>query len=197
MSYSCPNSTCSLLFLSLEQVIAHLSDDSLSCGLLIENQGQNFDEELIDIDSNSEGSWEEVPVGVFFSFVVNFHLVEVSPDEFPFSPFEDIVSEQDGNVSYNFSPPAPLPPKRYIKDFLPSDSIIRQKEYHPNRAFFKLGGENLLQRMDQDQHSEHRKTNVHYPFADRTEWELAQWLNSTSLTQQQIDNFLRLDYVSQ
>ena len=50
--------------------------------------------------------------------------------------------------------------------------------------------------MDQDLLSEHRKTNAHYPFADRTEWELAQWLNLTSLTQQQIDSFLRLDYVS-
>ena len=59
-----------------------------------------------------------------------------------------------------------------------------------------MGGENLLQRMYRDPLSEHRKTNVHYPFANCTEWELAQWLNSTSLTQQQIDSFLHLDYVS-
>jgi hypothetical protein len=126
-----------------------------------------------------------------------FHAIKISLGEFPFSPFEDIASEQDKNVPYNFTPPAPLPPKQYVNDLLPSsDGVIRHKEYHPNRAQFKLGGENLLQRMDQDSLSEHRKTNVHYPFADRTEWELAQWLNSTSLTQQQIDGFLRLDYVS-
>jgi hypothetical protein len=199
MSFLCPNSTCGLLFLSFEQVIAHLCDDSVSCGSLLANQGQNLDEELAgDIDSNSEGSWEEVPVGQLFLFLVDFCVVKVSPDELPFSPFEDIASEQsDENVLYNFTPPAPLPPKQYISDFLPSsDSITRHKEYHPNRAQFRLGGENLLQRMDQDLLSEHRKTNVHYPFANRTEWELAQWLNSTSLTQQQIDSFLRLDYVS-
>jgi hypothetical protein len=201
MFFSCPNSTCSLLFPSFEQVIAHLSDVSVSCGSLLVNQGQNLDEDFIDIDSDSaesEGSWEleEVPVGSFFFFLVDFHVKSL-PDEFPFSPFEDIASEQDDNNLYNFTPPAPLPPKQYINDFLASsDDITRHKEYHPNRAQFRSGGENLLQRMEQDPLSEHRKTNVHYPFANRTEWELAQWLNSTSLTQQQIDSFLRLDYVS-
>lgn len=126
-----------------------------------------------------------------------FHAIKISSGEFPFSPFEDIASEQDKNVPYNFTPPAPLPPKQYVNDLLPfSDGVIRHKEYHSNRAQFKLGGENLLQCMDQDSLSEHRKTNVHYPFADRTKWELAQWLNLTSLTQQQIDGFLCLDYVS-
>jgi hypothetical protein len=200
MSFLCPNSTCSLLFFSIEQVISHLSDNSVSCGSLLANQGQNLDDdlELIDIDSNSEGSWEEVPVGPLFLFLVDFHVANVSPDEYPFSPFaENIASDQDVNVLYNFTPPAPLPPKQYINDFLPSsDGITRHKEYHPNRAQFKLGGENLLQHMDRDPLSKHRKTNVHYPFADRTEWELAQWLNTTSLTQQQINSFLRLDYVS-
>lgn len=181
-------------FSSFEQVIAHLSDNSVACGSFLANS----DDELIDVDDNSEGSWEEVPAGLFFLFLVDFHVFKLSPDEFPFSPFEDIACEQDENAPYNFTPPAPLPPKQYINDFLPSsDGITRYREYHPNRAHFRLGGENLLQRMDQDLLSEHRKTNVHYPFANRTEWELAQWLNSTSLTQQQIDSFLRLDYVSQ
>jgi hypothetical protein len=178
----------------------HLSDDSLTCGSLLANQleGENLlDDELpvIDIDGDSEGSWEEVPAGLFFFFscLVDFHAIKVSPDEFQFNPFE----EQVDNISYNFTPPAPLPPKQYVNEFLPSlDGITRHKEYHPNRAHFSSGGENLLQRMDQDLLSKHRETNVHYPFADRTEWELAQWLNSTSLTQQQIDSFLRLDYVS-
>ena len=58
MPFSCPNSTCSLLFSSFEQVVVHLSDDLLSCGFLLANQleAQNFDEELIDNDSDSEGS---------------------------------------------------------------------------------------------------------------------------------------------
>ena len=187
-------------FLSFEQVITHLSDESVSCGSLLSNhwQGNDLGEELdIAGESNSEGSWEEISVGPFILFLIDFCVVKVSPDGFPFSPFEDIASEQDENVLYNFTPPPPLPPKQYINDYLPSsDSITRHKEYHPNRAKFRQGGENLLQRMDQDLLSEHRKTNVHYPFADCTEWELAQWLNSTSLTQQQIGSFLRLDYVS-
>ena len=67
MSFSCPNSACRLLFLSPEQVFAHLSDNSLPCGSLQANKGQNLDEELTDIDGDSEGSWEEVPAGVSFS----------------------------------------------------------------------------------------------------------------------------------
>ena len=65
MSFSCPNSTCGLLFPSFEQVIAHLSDVSVSCGSFLVNQHQNLDEDFIDIDSDSEGSWEEVSVGLF------------------------------------------------------------------------------------------------------------------------------------
>ena len=170
----------------------HLSDITLSCGSLLAMP-------VIDIDGSSEGSWEEVPAGLFlfFSCLVDYHAIKFFLDEFPFSPFEDIASEQVDNVLYNFTPPAPLPPKQYVNEFLPSsDGITRHKEYHSNRAHFSSGGENFLQLMDRDLLSEHRKTNVHYPFADRTEWELAQWLNSTSLTQQQIDSFLRLDYVS-
>ena len=76
--------------------------------------------------NTTEGSWEEVPASLFFfSCLVDFHAIKVVPDKFPFSPFEDIASEQDKNILYNFTPPAPLPPKQYVNDFFPSsDSII-------------------------------------------------------------------------
>ena len=179
MSFLCPNSTCNLLFQTFEQVIAHLSDESVSYGSLLANQGHDLDEELdLDIESNSEGSLEEVPVGLFFLFLIDFCVVKVSPDEFQFDRFEEIASKQDENVLYNFTPPAPLLPKKYTNDYPPSsDSIMQYKKHHPNRAQFRMGGENLLQHMDQDLLSKHRKTNVHYPFADHTEWEFAQGLN--------------------
>ncbi|KAG6906603.1 hypothetical protein DXG01_012984 [Tephrocybe rancida] len=73
------------------------------------------------------------------------------------------------------------------------------KVYHPNRAgSLPTQGLNLLQALEKDKYAHHRNNgNPHYPFASQTEWELVQWMNDASLTQQQIDAFLRLSYVKQ
>ena len=44
---------------------------------------------VIDIDGSYEGSWEEVPAGLFlfFSCLVDYHTIKFFPDEYPFSPF--------------------------------------------------------------------------------------------------------------
>jgi len=71
-----------------------------------------------------------------------------------------------------------------------------RKQYHPNRSASRHGGENLLQQMDNDKYAEVReKFDIHYPFASRSEWQLVQWLTSSSLPQSEINTFLRLDYV--
>ena len=69
------------------------------------------------------------------------------------------------------------------------------KVYHPNRACSKTGGQNLLQAIHDDRFADHRKENPYYPFADKAEWELVKWMTDASLTQQQIDTFLKLSYV--
>lgn len=71
-----------------------------------------------------------------------------------------------------------------------------QKQYHPNRSASRHSGENLLRRMDNDKYAEvQEKFDIHYLFASRSEWQLAQWLTSSSLHQSEIITFLRLDYV--
>jgi len=81
---------------------------------------------------------------------------------------------------------------------LTQDTELFFKRYHPNRAMSSPGGENLLQSVNNDQFAQHRTGvdgNAYYPFATRDEWELVQWMTDASLTQQQIDVFLRLAYV--
>jgi len=70
--------------------------------------------------------------------------------------------------------------------------------YHPSSPRPYPGGQNLLQRIDaNDIYANHRKeSTVHYPFASRAEWQLANWLAGASLSQAEINSFLKLDYVS-
>jgi len=71
-----------------------------------------------------------------------------------------------------------------------------RKEYHPHSSESHLGGRNLLQSIDEtDNYREERAKNIHYPFASRSEWQLANWLAGASLSQSDITSFLRLNYV--
>lgn len=71
------------------------------------------------------------------------------------------------------------------------------KYEHPVLPTRIPGGENLLQRIRHDQYADCRTDNIHYPFRSRGEWQLAQWLTNSSLTQAQIDSFLKLEEVKQ
>ncbi|KAI6022479.1 hypothetical protein BKA83DRAFT_4054337, partial [Pisolithus microcarpus] len=65
--------------------------------------------------------------------------------------------------------------------------------YHPNQGKCLKGGLNHLQRMDQDKFAHIRDSeNVYYPFASKSEWELANWLASGALSQKEIDAYLHL-----
>lgn len=67
---------------------------------------------------------------------------------------------------------------------------------HPRLLSKTPGGENLLQRIDHDKYAPERLNNIHYPFQSRGDWQLGQWLTNSSLTQAQIDSFLKLAAVS-
>lgn len=54
---------------------------------------------------------------------------------------------------------------------------------------------NTLERMDADEHSSKRMGNTFFPFASKEEWDLAKFLSET-LTQTEIDRFLKLRWVS-
>ncbi|KAI5985158.1 hypothetical protein EDD15DRAFT_2140176, partial [Pisolithus albus] len=65
--------------------------------------------------------------------------------------------------------------------------------YHPNKGHSQPGGLNHLQQMDHDEYAHIRDTdNIYYPFASKSEWELASWLSSGALSQKEIDHYLRL-----
>lgn len=85
-----------------------------------------------------------------------------------------------------------MPPNSVLNE---SENNLFFKVYHPNRACRAAGGKNLLQSINDDQFAAIRQDNPHYPFANKDEWELVKWLTDASLTQQQIDAFLRLGYV--
>ena len=53
------------------------------------------------------------------------------------------------------------------------------------------GGMNLLEHMEHDQYASIRNTeNFYYPFASKSEWELANWLSGGALSQNDINAYL-------
>lgn len=70
------------------------------------------------------------------------------------------------------------------------------KLYHANQSIGVAGGKNVLQKIEDDKLVEERKENVFYPCTDETEWELAEFLSRSSLSQAEISEFLKLRYVS-
>src|ERR1700720_2417385 len=61
-------------------------------------------------------------------------------------------------------------------------------QYHPSCSQSELGGQNLLQTIDElDPHAtDLANSNVHYPFAGHADWQLAHWLASAPLPQSSI-----------
>ena len=57
-------------------------------------------------------------------------------------------------------------------------------------------GPTFMDTFGSDQFSEFRKSNLYYPFASRSEWELALWLLRSGLSMRAIDAFLSLPIVS-
>ena len=57
-------------------------------------------------------------------------------------------------------------------------------------------GKSLLQEIDQtDPLAVYCADNVYYPFADDVDWEIAKWMMDSSLSNSQINSFLKLKYV--
>ncbi|KAI6039085.1 hypothetical protein EDC04DRAFT_2568878 [Pisolithus marmoratus] len=109
-------------------------------------------------------------------------------------PFED----EEGNVQTTFpaeidddhiNRPGPVPSAPVV-----STITHRQRVYHPNPPVSRPGGLNLLQRMEMDQYAPIRNSeNIYFPFASRSEWELADWLSRGALSHKEIDTYLRLE----
>ena len=70
-------------------------------------------------------------------------------------------------------------------------------EEYPGAA--KIFGKSLNiceQRLEADEYSENRKIARWYPFSNEADWKTAEWLNSAPLSMNDIDAFLKLDFVS-
>ncbi|KAF8546295.1 hypothetical protein OG21DRAFT_1427394, partial [Imleria badia] len=71
----------------------------------------------------------------------------------------------------------------------------RIRGYHPTTGTSHPGGINNLELMDQDRYLNIcNMENLYYPFMSSSEWELANWLTSGTLSQKDIDWYLRLPY---
>lgn len=81
----------------------------------------------------------------------------------------------------------------HLPPSIPDDGLLTEK--HPNQPFGFSGGLNLLQKMETDQYSNERITNIYYPFRSKEEWHLAKFLAESRLPQAQINQFLKLDEV--
>ncbi|KAF8952213.1 hypothetical protein BDZ97DRAFT_1909427 [Flammula alnicola] len=63
----------------------------------------------------------------------------------------------------------------------------------PSQAFGL--GSTFMDRFDQDQHSGERKSQLYYPFASKSEWELASFLLRSNLSMASLDKLLKLKLI--
>ncbi|KAH8987547.1 hypothetical protein EDB86DRAFT_3065710 [Lactarius hatsudake] len=69
------------------------------------------------------------------------------------------------------------------------------QQYHPRSLFIYGQKPNTLERTAGDSFAHRWATNLYYPFQSRKEWGLARFLARSSLSQSEIDEFLKLEWV--
>ncbi|KAJ4494093.1 hypothetical protein C8J55DRAFT_416949 [Lentinula edodes] len=69
--------------------------------------------------------------------------------------------------------------------------------YFPGAGKVVSCGATYLDDFNDDRFSEERKENLYYPFSSRPEWEMASFLLNSSLSMQEIDNYLQLELTKQ
>ncbi|KAG1866444.1 hypothetical protein C8R48DRAFT_600483 [Suillus tomentosus] len=111
-----------------------------------------------------------------------------------FDPLDDVEEPILPHVSYTTVDSACDAPLVSVDPSAgPCPGTIR--EYHPNIPIAKPGGQNHLQRMDDDEHATIcHSENVHYPFASKSEFDLACWLSNGALSQKEINAFIHLEH---
>ena len=162
----------------------------VACSLFTQHTGNPFRGSINDYDEDPDVA-HDGKLAVYFNVVLlNNFPVNNTRRDFINSPFNDDESsptwEQiqfpgDGIDQTNSTQPA----------------SHRVRHYHPNQCKTLPGGANHLQHMDNDEHAHIRNSeNVYYPFASQSEWGLASWLSSGSLSQKEIDQYLHSQRVS-
>ncbi|KAF7985012.1 hypothetical protein HWV62_10006 [Athelia sp. TMB] len=105
----------------------------------------------------------------------------------------------DCTLTLTSSPAPTIPNPTTLNGDIPPSSCLHglSRVDHPRLPTHRPGGQNLLQKMRNDKYAIHRRTNIHYPFRSAEELQLAQWLTYSSITQAQIDSFLKLIHTRQ
>ena len=75
------------------------------------------------------------------------------------------------------------------------DSESNPIEYFPGAAQAFQGSSTFLNKFAADEFSNHRSSNIYYPFAPRGDWQMGSWLLCSGLSMSTINTFLSLDLV--
>lgn len=192
-AFTCPN--CADTFANSDDVIRHLSA-SVICGQrVVQGVAPDFEEHnrfsqdyLDDPETDQEGTCFSLKLRLKFSMYLVY-------GEY-FDPLDDVEEPMMSHVEYTVVDSACDTPLISVDPSAgPRPGTLR--EYHPNIPITKPGGQNHLQRMDDDEYATIRHTeNIYYPFASKSEFDLAGWLSRGALSQKEIDAFLHLEHVS-
>ena len=201
--FRCPNQLCNQVFRNDDEVCSHLSLPNTDCSqwameLFVNMMYRDPNTPVGNGSDDDDGRWL-----CNYLCCCEFNSCIVDPSLVPLYDVADAYADAPANhipVSTPHASSVPEPPPfepPAINEAPPNVSLAGlDKTFHPNLSKYKAGGANLLQQMDQDQYARFREANIHYPFASEMEWKLAKWLTSSGLPQSQINNFIKLDYVS-
>lgn len=108
---------------------------------------------------------------------------------------EDNYELPDGRFPQH-SPRAPVVQHSQAPPFHSIAGLV--KHYHPNRSKWVETGKTFVDEVDENDplsQARQESQNIYYPFASKAEWDLAEWLSSSSLPQSSVNEFLHLDWV--
>ena len=205
-SFHCPNPQCTLAFPSDETICDHLCDSSTDSSrwatLHVDTILQNWN------IGECDGKFDNELDGTLHNIVEVLILTMTADNDPSLAPLheqnEELFLDTWSPPTPSSVPPNPQVPSPASRPSTATDvpSILLKEQHKEDHLFPSMsipGGRNLLQEIDKtDQFASVRafEADVHYPFASWTEWQLAQWLSTTSLPQSQFEKFLQLDYVS-
>jgi hypothetical protein len=102
------------------------------------------------------------------------------------------AQERAPPVSLNRVPSPPPPPVSTTPPHINTTAA----EYHPHSSFIYGQKANTFERITGDSFAHRRVNNPYYPFKGREEWKLARFLSRSSLSQSEIDEYLKLEWVT-
>ena len=157
---------CGRRFANETWVLQHLNQPSIACGSWI-NELSRFHHHLPTPRNHSP----------------------VEPEHLPSRSYDRFFASETANDHQGENDD----PSLYYPHQDPTMPVI---DYHPNTPSVHPGGTVFMDQFFNDQYATLRQENLYYPFASRTDWQLASWLLRSRLSMAAIDDFLSLELVS-